>query len=161
MNERRLFFALLCGIVVAGVVSLLLAPAMAETRWALCRSYVNVRSEPNKRSTVIGFLDAGDAFETDGTVRNGYVLAQGIGESEGWIYSGYTSDEPPVKADERYVCVARRRVACRRWADGPRISGKCGWMYTGSSVKVYYWTSEWAVTSRGYIASEWLERDPE
>lgn len=161
MRARKLLFALLCGIIVAGIVMMIFCPAEAETMYAMCKSYVNVRSEPSKNSETIGFLDAGDSFETNGTVRNGYILAQGVGESEGWIYAGYASDEKPEKADERYVCVAKNRVACRRWVNGPRIGGKTGWLYNGIDVKVYYRTEKWALTSRGYIASEWLERDPE
>lgn len=161
MRARMLLFTLLCGIIIAGIALMIFCPAEAECRWVMCKSYVNVRMNPSKGSAEIGRLDAGDEFETDGTVRDGFIRVCGVGEGEGWVFAGYTVDEQPVKTDERYVCVANSRVACRRWAEGPQIKGKAGWLYNGTDVKVYYRTSEWALTSRGYIASEWLERDPE
>ena len=133
------------------------APAAAESRWVLCRSYVNVRMSPGKNAVIVGRLDAGDAFETDGTVRDGFLKVYGVGENGvGWVFEGFTSDRQPEKADARYVCAARKRVACRRWADGPRVS----WLNNGSHVTVYYATDNWCVTSRGYIAREWLDADP-
>lgn len=143
-------------------VLLLFSAAAAESRWVLCKNYVNVRIDPDKQSEIVGYLDACDEFETDGTARNGYIQVMGIGEAGcGWIFAGFSCDEKPEKVNGRFVCVARRRVACRRWTDGPRIRGKIGWLYNGSNVTVYFQTSEWSVTSRGYIATEWLERDPE
>ena len=141
---------------------LFFSAAAAETRWVFCNGYVNVRQSPSKNGSIVGRLDSGEEFETDGTMKNGFIQALGIGENgDSWIFAGFTSDEQPEKADERYVCVATKRVACRRWTNGPRIKGKTGWLYNGSNVKVYWRTSEWAVTSRGYIMTEWLEVDPE
>ena len=141
---------------------LIFSAAAAETMWVFCNGYVNVRQSPSKNSTIVGRLDSGEEFETDGTVRNGFIQALGIGENgDAWIFAGFTSDEQPEKTDKQYVCVAKKRVACRRWIKGPRIKGKTGWLYNGSNVKVYWRTSEWAVTSRGYIMTEWLEVDPE
>lgn len=161
MRARKILFCILIGVIIAGVMSLIFTPADAETRWVMCKSYVNVRMSPSKSSPEIGRLDAGDEFETDGMVRDGFIRVCGVGEGEGWVFAGYTVDERPTKTDERYVCVANSRVACRRWANGPQIRGKTGWLYNGTDVKVYYRTEKWALTSRGYIASEWLERDPE
>lgn len=161
-RERGLLIMLLFGVIVAGIMVMLFGQAEAETRWALCKDYLNVREKPNKHSAIVGYIDSCDSFETDGTIRNGYIRVFGIGEAmDGWVYAGFTVDEQPERVDERYVCVAIRRAACRRWTDGPRISGKAGWIYNGSDVRVFFRTSEWAVTNRGYIASEWLERDPE
>lgn len=159
---RRILAGLIIGFLLPLILAAMISSAGAETRWAFCKTFLNVRREPDKDSAVVGFLDAGDSFETDGVIRNGFLRVQGVGEdSEGWVFAGYTSDEEPQEADERYVCVAKRRAACRRWTNGPRIAGKTGWIYNGSTLKVYYITSEWAVTNRGYVAAEWLERDPE
>lgn len=150
----------IAAIVLAAV--LIFSAAAAESRWVLCKRYVNVRRAPSKQSEVVGRLDAGDEFETDGTIRNGFIRVIGIGEyGEGWVFEGYTCGEQPEKADERYVCVAIRRVACRRWAGGPQLEGKNKWLNNGVNVTVYWRTEEWSLTSRGYIASEWLEVDPE
>lgn len=143
-------------------LALLFGAASAEIRWVMCDGYVNIRALPGKGSEAVGFLDSGDAFETNGRKKNGFLLAQDVGEGgDNWIFAGYVTDEEPEKIDEQYVCVAKTRVACRRWINGPQIRGKTGWLYNGSTVRVYYRTSEWSVTSRGYIRSEWLEADPE
>ena len=60
---------------------------------------------------------------------------------------------------ETYACVAPTRVACRRWMNGPRTQNP--WLMNNSLVQVFYMTEEWAVTSRGFIRSEWLEVSPQ
>ena len=143
-------------------VILLFSTAVAESRWVLCSDYVNIRRSPYKESMEVGRLDAGDEFETDGKIRNGFIRVLGVGEDDdGWIFAGYTSEDRPENVDGRYVCVAKVRAACRRWADGPRIKGKTGWIYNGTNVRVYWMAGTWSVTSRGYIKTEWLESDPE
>ena len=129
--------------------------------WILCQpgSQVNVRRTPSKNGMEVGFLEVGDWFWTDGSRKDGWIRCYGIGEyGEGWIYSGYVATEEPVKIFEQYVCVAKNRVACRRWMGGPQTSRP--WLKNGSNVDVFYMADEWAVTSRGYIKSEWLEVDP-
>ena len=133
------------------------------TCWALCKkgSHVEVHERPDKSSPVVGRLDPMDAFRTDGESRNGYIWCD-IGEScGGWIYCGYVSTEEPIEVMERYVCVAKKQVACRRWIHGPQIAGRAGWLKNMQTVEVFYRTESWSVTSRGYIQSEWLEVDPE
>ena len=130
--------------------------------WILCKpgSQVNVRRTPDKRGMEVGFLEVGDWFLTDGTSSNGYIRCYEIGEyGEGWIYCGYVSTEEPVPVFETYVCAAKNRVACRKWMNGPQTS--LPWLMNGSDVQVFWMTSEWACTSRGYIRSEWLEADPQ
>ena len=129
--------------------------------WILCKpgSQVNVRRTPSKKSEQVGFLEVGDWFWTDGNSADGWIRCYGIGEyGEGWIYSGYVVTEEPVKVYEQYVCVAKKRVACRTWIGGPKTSKP--WLANGSNVSVFYEADGWAITSRGYIQSEWLEVDP-
>ena len=133
------------------------------TCWALCKpgSHIEVHISPNKDSQVVGRLDPMDSFHTDGESRNGFIWCD-VGEScGGWIYCGYVSTEKPEAVYERYVCVAKKQVACRRWISGPQIKGRAGWLTNMSTVEVFYRTESWCVTSRGYIRSEWLEPDPE
>ena len=133
------------------------------TCWAMCKpgSYVTVRRSPQKSAMQVGYLDPCDDFQTDGKTSNGYIHVIGIGEyGEGWAYCGYVSTEKPEKVFEQYVCVSRARVKCRRWIYGPQVANY-GWLTNGSNVQVFYRTSEWSVTNRGYIKSEWLEVDPE
>jgi len=137
--------------------------AAAETRWIACKpdDYVNVREKASKRSAAVGYLESGDEIETDGKVRDGFVHITCFGESgDGWVFAGFISDEEPEEVMERYVCVAHKRVACRRWIDGDRIAGKYGWLNNGSNATVYYRAGEWLITSRGYIRAEWMEPDP-
>ena len=135
----------------------MVSPAAAESRWVFCKSYVNVRMSANKTSPVVGRLDACDEFETDGTVRNGFLKVYGVGENGvGWVFAGFTSEDRPEEENVHYVCAAVKRVACRRWIGGPRNR----WLNNGSRVMVYYTTEYWCVTSRGYIAREWLDADP-
>lgn len=149
----------------AAVILILLAlcgSASADTGWVFCKpgDYVNIRREPDRKSELAGFLDVLEEFQTEWETRDGFVRVYGVGDGEGWIYAGFVSAEKPEEVMETYVCTAKRRVACRRWIDGPRIAGKVGWLKNGGNVTVYYRTSEWSVTSRGYIRSEWLEADP-
>ena len=135
---------------------LLLGTAEADTMWIMCNGFVNVRAKPS--GTVSGYLDAGDSFETDGKTKDGFIRVKGVGEAgDGWAHQGYVVSEPPERVDARYVCVAKHRAALRRWIGGPRS----GWLNNGYNVTVYWMTSEWAVTNKGYIRSEWLEPDPE
>lgn len=136
--------------------------AAAEERWVLCKpgAQVMIRRTPEKDGIIDGFMEAGDVFRTDGKVRNGFIRAEAGDGGTGWIYLGFVADEKPADVAERYVCVARRRVAVRRWCGGPKVSGR-PWLKNGENVTVYYRTGEWSVTDRGYIASEWLEADPE
>lgn len=157
---------ILAAVILLGVVTI---AAEADegyiTCWILCKpgegSSVNARKEPDKSSDEVGWLEAGDEFKTDGKSANGYIHAIGIGEyGEAWIYSGYVVTEKPEKIGERYVCVAKNRVACRRWVNGPQVE-KMPWLKNGSNVDVFLIADGWACTSRGYIRAEWLEVDPE
>lgn len=139
------------------------AEAQTITCWILCKpgSQVNARRTPDKRGDIVGFLEAGDDFRTTGETRNGFVRAIGIGEyGEAWIYCGYVVTEKPSEVYENHVCVSNRRVACRRWVDGPKVQGS-PWITNGSTVTVFLVADGWACTSRGYIRSEFLEVDPE
>ena len=153
-------------IILAAVIGLMIGRAGASdepaTCWIMCKpgSLVNVRRTPDGRGQEVGFLEAGDSFRTDGVSKNGYIRALDIGENgDAWIYCGYVVTEKPEKIGERYVCVAKNRVACRRWVDGPQIQGR-GWLVNGSNVDVFFIADGWACTSRGYIQAEWLEADP-
>lgn len=147
------------------LVSILFIPARAEEEyevWALLKpgDYVNVRMAPNKKSEKIGYLDAGDSCWTDGRTKNGFLHVYGVGECDGWVYKWYMVTEEPEVVNEYYVVTAKNRVLCRRGIGGPRIKGRLGWMKNGTTVKVFSIAGNWAITSRGYVRSEWLEVDP-
>jgi len=169
-KERKvfLFAMIILGIAIGFWLGMQIVRAEEEKPlacWIMCKpgpgNQVFIREKPDKGSKDVGFLEAGDEFYTDGKCRNGFVHAVGIGEAgDGWIYSGYVVTEKPELVCENYYCVARSRAACRRWVEGPQIAGRLGWIHNGTTVTVFLRNSEWSVTSRGYIRSEWLEVDP-
>ena len=131
--------------------------------WVMCKpgNYVNVRRVPSKSGMEVGYLDAGDWFETDAVSADGFIRCYDIGEyGEGWVYCGYVVTEEPEVINETYVCCAPKRVACRRWMNGPQVSG-CPWLVNLSTVYVYYIADGWACTNQGYIKAEYLEASPQ
>lgn len=157
---------ILLAIAIIGVAYIVAATeARAEEHltkcWVLCKpgSQVIVRRTPSKGAMEVGQLEVGDSFLTDAVSSNGFIRCYGIGEyGEGWIYSGFVATEEPVPVFQTYCCVAKSRVACRRWIYGPKTEHP--WLANGSDVQVFYVAGEWAVTARGYIMSEFLECDP-
>ena len=131
--------------------------------WVMCKpgNYVNVRRVPSKSGMEVGYLDAGDWFMTDAVSADGFLRCYDIGEyGEGWVYCGYVVTEEPEAVMDTYVCCAPKRVACRRWMNGPQVSGS-PWLTNLSTVYVYYIADGWACTSHGYIQSEYLEASPQ
>ena len=131
--------------------------------WVMCKpgNYVNVRRVPSKTGMEVGYLDAGDWFMTDAVSADGFLRCYDIGEyGEGWVYCGYVVTEEPEAAMDTYVCCAPKRVACRRWMNGPQVSGS-PWLTNLSTVYVYYIADGWACTNQGYIQAEYLEVSPQ
>ena len=128
------------------------------TCWIMCKpgSYVTIREKPDKDSAEHGRLDSGDSFQTDGETVDGWVTCCS-GEG-GWVYLGYVVTEKPQVIGERYMCNAVKQVACRKWMGGPQVDQK-PWLKNGQTCEVFLMADGWAVTSRGYIRSEWLEFD--
>lgn len=127
--------------------------------WVLCKpgDYVNIRTAPGKKAPTCGYMECGDSFTTDGTSRDGWIRVLDAGESaEAWIYCGYVVTEKPEPVFESRSIAAKKRVACRRWVDGPQVESR-PWLVNGSEVQVFYIAGDWAITSRGFVKSEWLE----
>jgi hypothetical protein len=165
-KEKTIFFVIITLLMIMVVIVLAVNYCKGEDAlvkcWILCKpgSQVNVRRTPSKTGQEVGFLEVGDDFLTDGTSADGWIRCYGIGEyGEGWIYSGYVATEEPVPVFEQYVCCGKGRVACRRWMNGPKID-RTPWLANGSNVDVFYIAGDWALTSRGYIMSKYLEADP-
>jgi len=145
------------------ILCVILFTARAEdtTCWVICKpeDRVNLRIDASKSSKSVGWLECGDEFQTDGTERNGWIRVLDAGECECWIYGGYVVNEKPEEVFENYVVVAREKLACRRWVNGPQIQSR-KWLKNGTNVQVFYMAEGWAVTNLGYMQSEWLEVDP-
>lgn len=166
-RARMILVILLAAIVVIGLAYVTTVKGAAEGQlarvWILCKpgTQVNVRRQPTTDSKSETQLDAGEEILTDGTDRDGWIRVYGVGENGGgWVYAGFIATEQPVAVGEQYVCVAPKRAACRRWIGGPQIDGRAGWLKNGENVDVFLAADGWAVTSRGYIQTEWLEADP-
>ena len=164
--KQRKAFAIISAVIFLITALITYTVSMADdtaTAWALCKpgAQVNVRRSASKKSEIVGYLEVTDEFRTDGKTRNGFLHVISMGEyGDGWVYLGFVSTEKPEPVFENYCVIARNRVACRRWCDGPQVAGKLGWIYNGSDVTVFYVGDGWAVTSRGYIKAEFLECDP-
>ena len=125
--------------------------------WIICQpdSYVNIREAPRKTGIESGRLDSGDRVRTDGRMKNGYlhIIDAGTEKGDGWVHAGYIVYDEPRRTTERMQICGKARVACRKTICGKRRA----WAKPGSTVTVYWISEEWAVTSKGFIASRWLE----
>ena len=162
-KERKVFLIAMAAILVTITVALTVTLCHGEqlaTCWIMCKpgSYVTIREKPNKKSAEAGYLDSGDSFQTDGESVDGWIRCCGTGEG-GWVYCGYVVTEKPEIIGERYICVALKQAACRKWMGGPQVDG-AGWIKNGQYCEVFCMADGWAVTNRGYIRSEWLEVSP-
>ena len=170
MKRKLAIIITLCVIVILTMAIMAIKSAAEEqlaTAYAMCdpregRNKVHVRAKPTKDSAEIGYLECGDDFLTDGVSRDGWIRCYGIGETSGWVYAGYVATEKPDMVMEQYCCVAKSRVAVRRWQGGPQIirNGRKLWLNNCEDVTVFCIADGWACTSIGYIAAEWLEVDP-
>ena len=129
-----------------------------ESVWVLCQpdSWVNVRATPSKHSNEIGRMECGDSAYTDGKTKNGYLHLVNLSfeEDEGWIKKGYiVYDEPyrPVIYDT--TVDSKGRVAARKTIKGNR---RC-WLNDGQNIKVYMASSEWCVTNKGFVKTQFID----
>ena len=146
---------LLCLAIMLFVLSgIAMADTYSDTVWILCQpdSYVNIRNNPFGKSDVVGRADCGDDFSTDGKTKNVFLHVYATTETgEGWISKGYVVYDKPVSIGRKMVIESRGRVNARKTVNGKR---RC-WVKSGDVVTVY-WMAEWAVTSKGFIKSEYL-----
>ena len=122
--------------------------------WIICEDYVQIRQWASRNATSIGQLDPGDEIEIDGKTESGW--AHIVSPCDGWVWAGYITFSEPQKIDAPGVVTAKKRVAARRWCDGPNVDSK-PWLISGSEVRIYWMCDDWALTNRGYVKSEWLE----
>ena len=147
-------------IIIVIIILLVFYAAGAEdyTQFILCdpkvENYVCIRRSPRKGSEETGRLECGDSFITDGRYKNGFIHILGMTEyGEGWVYAGYVVDDRPVIGRCNATVAATGRVMTRRYIGGR----KSGWVSVSADLKVYAYSTEWAVTSKGYIPTKYLE----
>ena len=150
---KRMIMLLMALILLCTVAS---AERIQEEIWVLCMpdSEVNVRERPKKTGEIFGGAMCGACMWTDNVKRNGYlhVLDLAAESDTGWISARYVVYDEPVEVNAVMEIRSDGRVACRRWINGKINS----WIMNGDRLTVYWMSPSWAVTSRGYIRSEFL-----
>lgn len=128
--------------------------SIADTRYILVQSELNVRSRPSLGSTVFGRLFTGDSVQVTKKYHE-WLYLEGLPSEEGhgWVSSSYVVSDPVTQMDGEPAAIdANGRVAVRNSVDGKRIA----WVYPGDIVHVYGISDSWTVTDRGYIKTEFL-----
>lgn len=130
-----------------------------ETMYVLCSDFVYARSTPNKKQEPIGRLEPGEEVTVDGRKKNGYVHCVGLNfeQETGWVYGGYLVYDKPEKVGKTATIVSYGRLAARKYVNGRRTR----WLKSGAKLKVWYWSTDWALTDCGYVQSKYLELDGE
>ena len=144
------------------LIALVLSTTMAsaETVYVLCNpsDCVNVREKPTTHSAVVGRMQCGYSFETDGVTKktNGrtwvHMVDASLEVSEAWISSEFVSAEKVEYGRESAYVEAKGRVAVRVSPNGKRK----GWLRPGDDVTVIAYGDEWALTTIGYVAMRYL-----
>lgn len=155
--------AIVVYVIVAVLTGLGLGEAKAddryETMYVLCSDFVYARSTPNKKQEPIGRLEPGDEVLTDGRRKNGYVHCVDLSfeQEYGWVYGGYLTYDKPEPVGRTATIISHGRLAARKYVNGRRTR----WLKSGATVKVWYWSDDWALTDCGYVQSKYLELDGE
>ena len=143
MKKLLIVFLLLC----------MVGTAAADTVYVLCQpdSFVNVREFPRKGSEVAGRVELGDALETDGQRKNGFIHVCGF-EGGAWINAGFVTEYPVTIVTLPTIIQSKGRVACRRSIKGTRRK----WVYNEQKVTIYAFADDWAITNQGFIQTRFL-----
>ncbi len=132
------------------------------TGYILCKpdDYVNVRMNPSSDSIVVGRFDCGDSFETDGKTKKDkkgktwlHVINAHLEVGEAWVCSAYVQESPIIIETAMVTVVSKGRTAIRRIPNG-KVNK---WVHNCDDLKIFARSSEWALTSRGYISMECVE----
>ena len=127
---------------------------LADTKYVLVQTELNVRSKPSLGSNIYGRLFTGDIVQVTKTYHE-WCYLEGLHSEEGcgWISSKYIVDDPVTQMNNvPAVIQANGRVAIRDSVNGKRIS----WVHSGDIVYVYGTSDSWTVTNRGYIKTQYL-----
>lgn len=127
------------------------------TAWVMCRpgDWVNVRGWAKAKGESYGMLETGYSVELDGQFENGFAhcVDMALETDEGWVSTGYLVFEKPEWMDGAWYRVeADGRVAARKNVSGERLC----WLKPGTELQIFWMADEWAVTTRGFIRSEYL-----
>lgn len=132
---------------------------------AKVNNYVNVRSEPNTESEVVGKMYDGSVAQILSAAGENNEWFQVVsGNVEGYIKAEYFiyGDAAVAAIDDyvtRYAVVQADRLNVREEPD--ISSGRIGYIDSGERVKLIEWGDEWAKVDytaehQGYVASEYV-----
>ena len=144
------------------ILTLISITALAETpteAWVMCnpKSEVIVRIRPDIRSEEAARVFPGDRVNVDKKKGKWYHVTLGCEAGEGWIRGDHLSFyEPEVFPEGKTFITTRGRLAVRKSIGGEVIRK---FKKPGVSVKVFIISEDWAVTSAGYIKSDFLEAE--
>lgn len=129
------------------------------TAWVICQpnDFVNAREKPSRKSRECGYFLPGDPVETDGYSKNGFLRCYGFETGVAWVSEGYVVYDKPELVDCTAYSIAKGRLAARKCIDGKR---RC-WVGVNEEVKVSWMSSEWCVTNKGFVKTEFLEMEGE
>lgn len=144
----RRFLAILC------VLLTVCVSALADTVYILCQpdSFVYVREYPRRGAQVAGYVELGDALESDGITKNGFLMVYGFEAGEAWVNLGFVSFDPVTVETIKGHIESKGRVACRRSVNGTRRK----WLKNGEKVTIYGFSDSWSITNKGFIQTQFL-----
>ena len=146
------------------VLLILLGTANADgiRMYVLCKpgDYVNVRENPSTKSAVAGYLECGYEVETDGKTKKDnqgrewtHLTEPMLECSDVWVCSMYLQDTKVTIQELTGKIHSKGRTAVRRSPGGKIIK----WLRNGDDVSILAMSGEWALTTRGYVRSEYIE----
>ena len=143
---KRFLIILMCLLIIC-------VSAFADTVYVLCQpdSFVYVRMFPKKGAQEAGYAELGQALETDGIKKNGYIKVGGY-EGDAWIHKGFVTEYPVTIITAPTEIVSKGRVACRRSINGTRRK----WLKNETKITVYAFAEDWAITNQGFIKTVYL-----
>lgn len=136
------------------------AEETTTTMYVICKEQsVNVRAKPSSKSKIEGYLDFGwDVVVTDsqkdGTGTIWYKVEGTTELGYGWVCGMYLINSKPERVQDMTATVkANGRVATYKRVNGERK----GWAKPGTKVDIKIYSTEWCLTNKGYIKTEYLE----
>ena len=160
-------FGIFMGVMLFAVMVLLWSPACAEDEmtyscWVICQpdqdgnlGEVIIRERPSRNAAEVGAVVAGTRLRTDWKESGKWLHLVDLNNEtgEGWICINYIVFDEPIRLDLEGVIKGKGRVACRKSIGGELRK----WANPGQELTVYWYSSEWVVTDRGYIQSQFVE----
>lgn len=132
---------------------LIVVTAAADTVFVICQpdSFVYLRMYPKRGAELAGYAYLGEALETDGARRNGFLHIQGL-DADAWINTGFVTEYPVIVETVKGRIDSKGRVACRRSIKGTRRK----WLQNGAEVVIFARSDDWSITNQGFIQTQYL-----